>query len=333
MTRAQNGRAPRGFTLIELLVVIAIIAILIGLLLPAVQKVREAAARMTCSNDLKQISLSAHNFDSTHGHLPPAICFDRPTGFGSYLGTFAYLLPYMEQDNIYKLIPNDLFILPPLNTSTVRWWTNSSSWAAGNNKVKSFLCPTDGGVENTPTTGIWAYKYTFNTTIYGGYFGPSYPTLGRTNYSSSAGAIGEARNSTFYAQWVGPYIPQSKLTITAVSASDGTSNTIAFGENLGGRQVPRDFVNTWIGGSNLASAWGLPTYNPSVTTTPNGPQWYTFGSFHTAGVNFGFCDGSVRIVRRFDGHVTNWFSTNWYVFMNMTGYRDGQSNDFSALTN
>src|SRR5438128_163467 len=139
----------QGFTLIELLVVIAIIAVLIGLLLPAVQKVREAAARSQCQNNMKQVVLAAHNYDSSNGFLPPGLVSNSlnnaNVGFSwgnPNVGALAFLLPYVEQDNIYKL----LVPTPSIDmgtTMTFSWYAYASYWGAAQNRVKSFLCPAD----------------------------------------------------------------------------------------------------------------------------------------------------------------------------------------------
>jgi len=136
----HSPRTRLGFTLIELLVVIAIIAILIGLLLPAVQKVREAAARMTCSNNVKQIALGIHNFAGTHGKVPPSAGKVGPK-FGT---AHFFLLPYIEQAALAETANGDSF--------TIR-----------SQPVKTFVCPSDpsapqGGVTSTATTATVQYQ-------------------------------------------------------------------------------------------------------------------------------------------------------------------------------
>ncbi|HEV3143009.1 MAG TPA: DUF1559 domain-containing protein [Gemmataceae bacterium] len=132
MFRSNGAERRPAFTLIELLVVIAIIAILIGLLLPAVQKVRDAAARTQCSNNLKQLGLALHNFQSAYQYLPTSGEGNDPTKTTTWMdrhSTYTYLLPYIEQDNVYKAMDLSLY------------YTQGQNAAAAKTQIKTFLCP------------------------------------------------------------------------------------------------------------------------------------------------------------------------------------------------
>src|SRR5579875_3113545 len=135
-------KQKKGFTLVELLVVIAIIGVLIGLLLPAVQKVREAASRAQCANNLHQLALAAQNYHSTLNTLPPGLIGPQPLGApfsfaAPHVGCLTLLLPFLEQNSLYAMLspPPSLRMVMPNG-----WWSNSTYFTAAQSKLKVFLC-------------------------------------------------------------------------------------------------------------------------------------------------------------------------------------------------
>jgi len=304
-----------AFTLIELLVVIAIIAILIGLLLPAVQKVREAAARMKCANNLKQIALAAHNYESSNQKFPPGL------NSVNWISCLAHLLPYVEQDNVFRLIPQNE--LNPA-TSTTPWWGSISRGqtapmiTAGRTRISTFLCPSDS--PDAPTIGVFIGMTISGSTLFGNYNanggnaapGNLYGPAGFSNYIGCAGQFGEAYS------YPGVYEADRQTRIADIT--DGTSQTVMFGETLGGAETgTRDYSLTWMGAGSLPLYWGLPS--PA--------QWYTFGSRHTGIIQFGFGDGSVRGFRK--GAGVNAGATDWYQLQRAGGRNDGEVIDFGPL--
>jgi len=339
----------KGFTLIELLVVIAIIAVLVGLLVPAVQKVREAANRMSCQNNLKQISLASHNYESTNSVLPPG-CLGASRTVGStsfwdaqHTGVLVQLLPYVEEEAIFK----QLSISKSVDQKGASWWSVNPDWSLSYTKIKKFWCPSEGSSASTTVNGPAAciIPNTFDTpgtnalTI--GYFGARPDLdLGKTNYTGVAGALGDGVSTASASdgpgvnlqKYVGIYTNRSKNKTATIQ--DGSSNTLAFGEGLGGlaQGGQKDFIWPWMSVGCLGTKFGLAPGGGAGAT--NG-GWNYFSSRHSQIVNFAFGDGSIRPLRIGATGVRNPTSagSDWYVLQQMSGMQDGEVYDAGKLGN
>jgi prepilin-type N-terminal cleavage/methylation domain-containing protein len=301
----------RGFTLIELLVVIAIIAILIGLLLPAVQKVREAAARIQCGNNLHQLAIAAHNYQATYNQLPPGMD-------GQEVGCCVYLLPFLELETQYKIFSFDpsypLYYSNPINrpvstgTDTIPPPPNPPGYPVygcqGNFKV--FQCPSAPSPQQYVTV-LLAENYDHAPVDFPSVTPPlkrshlytSAPgrlVVGRSSYLGMGGYYGVTENP-----WgVGVFTYKSQNSLARIP--DGTSNTMMYGEYVGGiiNWGGSGGIPNGLSGSSWCAGYGYSGFNgPS----PSGSQldkngnsyWYTFGSDHAGHImNVAMCDGSIR---------------------------------------
>ena len=247
----------------------------------------------------------------------------------------AYLLPYVEQDNVYKMfftgnnpVPPDFFAITTNDITS--WVFYSSALQAALSHIPTFVCPQDDP-NIIPTDGVGLELHIFadlyaglieqklldlptDSTLGGGTV--TVNDLGRTNYMGVAGYFGRASKFLDATDYEGLMCNRSNISLARVADADGTSNTLMFGESLGGKAVgSRDWFFTWAGCGSLATYYGLPE-NDSV-------EWYHFSSYHPGVVNFCFADGSVRPLRR--GSDNDTFAKY------LAGWHDAQVPDFSLV--
>jgi prepilin-type N-terminal cleavage/methylation domain-containing protein/prepilin-type processing-associated H-X9-DG protein len=346
-----------GFTLVELLVVIGIILLLMGILLPAVQKVREAANRMTCASKLRQLGFAAHHYHTARRRLPPGYLgpslannTNSPAFYyeGQWVGHFPMLLPYVEQDGLRDQIT----VIFRIGTVTAEKWfwnapatgpgpPNVTNYTAAMRDLTIFRCPSaanfvpefnnpgpaGGGtflglhVYNSPTKGAFTagWKDEYGTAA-------AYRPLGRTNYTGVAGC--GSGTHPFFQKFAGIYTNRTEHTLGQISVCDGTSHTLLYGETCGTHwQSPLETSDIcWMAGGGMGTYLGLHHGRTAPVIA--------FSSYHTSGVQFCFADGSVRTVRygntRWNG-LSPTFTTDWHLLQQLAGWRDGGAADVTEL--
>jgi prepilin-type N-terminal cleavage/methylation domain-containing protein/prepilin-type processing-associated H-X9-DG protein len=308
MTRQSNASPRgRGFTLIELLVVIAIIAVLIGLLLPAVQSAREAARRAQCVNNLKQLALAAANYESSNQVYPPSNLYQTQGNSQFGFSHWVAMSNFLEQGNIFNA-----------TNFSIPW--SVANITVGAVRLSVLTCPSDPASGQTYTMGtmigtspVGASYFPYPWTIPAQFAGL---TQGYSFYSGNAGPwnangfyINFTNGSLSADTNLGTYelgviCDQGKVTIGSIT--DGTSNTMIFSENGHGilsretsYAADRDFWNDGDPGIDVYEARFPPNMYKKYQSPPTPSFWFTNNamSFHPGGVNVSFCDGSVRFIK------------------------------------
>jgi prepilin-type N-terminal cleavage/methylation domain-containing protein/prepilin-type processing-associated H-X9-DG protein len=313
MPTLTHRRRRGGFTLIELLVVIAILAVLIALLLPAVQAAREAARRMQCVNNLRQLGLAAQNYASSYGTFPigSPLMFDPQVGyFSESQSVFVSMLGQLEQQPLFNStnFSRNIYVA-----------ANYTVYATG---LSALWCPSDGNISRSVDAGT--------------YYDPPLHIIVR--FSSYAGCTG-----TWYPEaleWGGMYDPNAPQVLaiegnmkgvfnynvptTTAMILDGTSHTILLGERANGQFMAADRDNYGWWGDAVSSDTLFTTLYPinpfrkvaQVSDEYSDSYVESASSFHPGGANFAMCDGSVRWLKD---------SINTWPFNASTGYPNGVS--------
>jgi len=297
MSTHSPGRR-QAFTLIELLVVIAIIAILIGLLLPAVQKVREAAARMKCQNNLKQLGLAIHNYHDANSKLPfshgPWNEGSRPVRPHTGRGWILETLPYLEQDSLYRAFEpskvGDMFSGAGIASPAMLLLQQT--------RLSVLTCPSDPDGGKLSTTQAQSSPNPVMTTNYKG-------VIGDTRMGGAGTGSNDCHNTIncpgiFYRNSY-----QDNLVLTSVG--DGLSNTFLVGEDV---QKYNFHSAAYYANGDYASTHQPLNFMPNPPDPYNWPMAISFRSMHTGGANFCMGDGSVRFIQQtIDGVLYRALST------------------------
>lgn len=336
----MKNRDRSAFTLIELLVVIAIIAVLIGLMVPAVQKVREAANRMKCQNNLKQLGLACHNYEGSNGHFPPST-ISIGTAAGQPWSMQAFILPFVEGDNTFKLIDFTTGYHTGTNLS------NYPPWGVATLKAPVLICPSDpndrprlnasGQAEHYPLS------YHMNVGLYlvwdpvtrrdgGGAFGPNQKLTHGSYIDGLSNTIamseGKMFNPRVHDATLPATPPGTPTDVSAATSGGGWSATNGHTEWVCGRAIHTGFTTLFTPNTKVPHTVSGAVYDFDVSSSREGrnqtdPTYavITARSYHNGGVNALLMDGSVRFV------VNSVSATTWRALGTRAG-GEVLSNDF-----